>query len=81
MSDMLEYMRDCSEEGIENFVLKQSEIAALLRRQIRGDVDQLIEALVNVEVANLLMHRGAELAEIASARQGILLRFERRKRA
>lgn len=77
----IEYLTDCSEEGIENFVLKQSEIAALLRKQLRADVDRLIEALVNVEVANLLMHRGTELAEIANARQGVLLRFERRKRA
>ena len=77
----LEYLRDCSTGGVENLILKQAEVAALLRKQIRADMDRLVEALVNVEVANLLLHRGTELAEIASARQGVLLRFEQRKRA
>jgi hypothetical protein len=77
----IEYLRDCSEEGAENLMLKQSEIASLLRKQIRADMDRLIEALVNVEIASLLLHNGAELAEIAASRQRVLLRFERRKRA
>jgi predicted transcriptional regulator len=79
--DPIEYLRDCSQEGAENVMLKQSEIASILRKQIRADVDRLVDSLVIAEIVSLILHRGAELSEIASARQGVLLRFENRRRA
>jgi hypothetical protein len=75
------YLVDCSEEGLQNFVLKQQEIAANLRKEIMAAVDRTIDARVNAEIGTLLMYRGVELSEIASARQGRLLRFETPKDA
>jgi hypothetical protein len=70
------YLCDCSEEGLQNFVLKQQEMAANLRKEIIAAIDRMLDCRTNAEIGSLLMNRAAELAEIASARQGRLLRFE-----
>jgi hypothetical protein len=50
-----EYLRDLSKTSIEAFMMKRLEVAAILRKDIRGDIDKMVQALVDAEVASLIL--------------------------
>lgn len=65
----LEYLRECSNESMSNFVSAQLNRAAEIRKGIRADLEQLVESLVNAEVARVLMQERDSLREISDSRQ------------
>lgn len=76
-----EYLGECSETSLQNFMLVQLETAAKIRRVIAAESEHLVEALVSAEVARLLLEKSEEISRMGTLRQGILNFVDRRKRA
>lgn len=66
------YLENCSETGLQNFMLKQLEEAADLRKIISAESEKLSMHLANAEVARLLIQHREELARMADLRQHTL---------
>lgn len=67
-----EYLGDCSETSLQNFMLAQLNLAASLRKSITADTDKLNESLALAEVARIFIEENDALVRIASLRQGVL---------
>jgi hypothetical protein len=67
-----EYLSDCSETSLQNFQMAQLDVAANLRKVLRTELERLIDALTNAEIARMLTENRAELARMAQLRQGVL---------
>lgn len=72
-----EYLSECSETALQNFMISQLNVAAGLRKTIAAESEKLIEALVLTEVSRLLIEKRDELVRMASLRQS-LFDFDRR---
>jgi hypothetical protein len=55
MSDTLEYLRGLSDGSKEAFMLRQLDLAAEFRKSLHRDMDRWAEAMVNAEIASLVL--------------------------
>lgn len=69
-----EYLRTCSRTGLEEYQLVQLNIVAKQRKIIEAEVERLVEAASNAEIARLIRDNAEELARIGAA-QGVF-KFE-----
>src|SRR6185437_13377026 len=67
-----EYLSECSEMSLQNFLLAQLNLAASIRKIIAAEQEKLIEALTNAEVARIIHEDIEKLSHTANLRQGIL---------
>lgn len=75
LEDLLRHIRDCSEGSMESVLLKQMELVAELKKQMKRDFDTLVEISVRAEITSLLLHDPQALREAADRRQKVF-RFE-----
>ena len=55
MSDTLEYLHGLSDGSKEAFMLRQLDLAAEFRKSLHRDMDRWAEAMVNAEIASLVL--------------------------
>ena len=64
----LDYLAECSDKLLDDYILEQMSHAANLRGVILTEIEQLVNTLVNVEVGRLL--RNKELSTAVQFRRG-----------
>ena len=69
-----EYLATCSRAGLEEYQLAQMNIVAKQRKIIEAEVDRLVEAASNAEIARLVRDNAEELAIMGAAQQ--VFKFE-----
>ena len=70
-----DHLESCSDISLEDFMLLRQNVAANLRKSLMIEMEQLVDSLVDAQIAWLLLNRRTLLANLAETRQK-LLKFE-----
>lgn len=69
VTTLTEYLAMASENGIQDFALSRSNLAANLRRCIEAELKELANALADAALAHLILEKPEELLRMLDLRQ------------
>lgn len=75
-----DYLENCTLTSLHSFTTAQRALAATLRKALLAEAERMIEAMVNAEMATVIIENSEKLSRIIELRQNSF-RFEAAMRA